>query len=63
MENDRGLDLLVVTLLIEHLEVSYRTPEDERNTRMAGCGVRAEGWARRVAPHGSVFYSRAGVTR
>ena len=26
-------------------------------------GVRAEGWARRVAPHGCVFYSRAGVTR
>ena len=26
-------------------------------------GVRAEGWARRVGPHGCVFYSRAGVTR
>ena len=56
-----SLDLLP-TLDIDHLEVSYRTG-DSRIQRMAGCGVRAEGWARRVAPHGSVFYSRAGVTR
>ena len=54
---------LIFTLDIYHLGVNYRI-KDCRIERMAGCGgVRAEGWARRVAPHGSVFYSRAGVTR
>ena len=50
---------MIFTILV----VSYRNKES-RIEKMAGCGgVRAEGWARRVAPHGSVFYSRAGVTR
>ena len=62
MESEGGSLDLLVTLDIEHLEVSYRI-RDNRIQRMAGGGVRAEGWARRVAPHGSVFYSRAGVTR
>ena len=62
MAAEGGWDLLFF-FDIHHLGVSYRN-KDFRIERMAGCGgVRAEGWARRVAPHGSVFYSRAGVTR
>ena len=42
MENERGLDLLVVTLHIEHLEVSYRTGKtrETRGWRGAGSGRR-----------------------